>query len=113
MSNIEAVQIEDINIEDTNVEKTNATIVLNVLVTQIAEIAEEVENLPLGGDDDSPNAKIIAMQNIDLCSQRLRDISKVMQNLVGSADMSAPCLIEEILDDIWLEHTQNAINESR
>ena len=108
MSNTETVVIEE-----TNVEETNATVVINVLMTEIAEIAKEVENLPLGNDDDSPNAKIMAMQNIDLCSQRLRDISKVMQNLVGSADISAKCTVEDILDDIWLQHTQDAIKESR
>ena len=108
MSNTETVVIEE-----TNVEETNATVVINVLMTEIAEIAKEVENLPLGNDDDSPNAKIMAMQNIDLCSQRLRDISKVMQNLVGSADISAKCTVEDILDDIWLQRTQDAIKESR
>ncbi|MBL4890904.1 MAG: hypothetical protein JKX91_03580 [Rhizobiaceae bacterium] len=110
MSNTETVAFE---IEETNVEETNATVVINVLMVEISEIAKEVENLPLGGDDDSPNAKIMAMQNIDLCSQRLRDIAKVMQNLVGSTDMSAKCTIEDILDDIWLQHTQDAIKESR
>ncbi|MFK5979675.1 MAG: hypothetical protein QM488_12400 [Rhizobiaceae bacterium] len=108
MSNTETAVVEE-----TNVEETNATVVINVLRLEIAEIAKEVENLPLGDDDDSPNAKIIAMQNVDLCSQRLRDISKVMQNLVGSADMSAKCTVEDILDDIWLQHTQDAIKESR
>lgn len=114
MSNIQTASIDNTPIENTNVEKTNASVVLGVLVAQIAEIAEEVENLPLsGGDDDLSSSRIMAMQKIDLCSQRLRDISKVMQNLVGAADMSAICSVEDILDDIWLEHTQNAINESR
>lgn len=108
MSNTETVAIEE-----TDVEETNATVVITVLMAEIAEIAKEVENIPLGDDDDSPNAKIMAMQNIDLCSQRLRDISKVMQNLVGSTDMSAKCTVEDILDDIWLQHTQDAIKESR
>ncbi|PCI05654.1 MAG: hypothetical protein COB78_03425 [Hyphomicrobiales bacterium] len=108
MSNTETVAIEE-----TDVEETNATVVINVLMAEIAEIAKEVENLPLGGDDESPNAKIMAMQNIDLCSQRLRDISKVMQNLTRSTDISAKCSVEDILDDIWLQHTQDAIKESR
>jgi len=80
---------------------------VGLLVQELALIAGEIEDLPIGGEDLTPQ-QIVAMQKIDFCRQRLMEVTKIMQNAFGGESPSTLHDLEEILVDVGLEHTLDA-----
>jgi len=108
-----SISFEDFDQDDAPVRKmrTQAEIhqteLVGLLVQELALIASEIEDLPIGGEDLTPQ-QIVAIQKIDFCRQRLMEVTKIMQNAFGEASPTTLHDLEEILVDVGLEHTLDA-----
>lgn len=77
---------------------------VGLLVGELALIAGEIEELPIGGGEMTFE-QMVALQKIDFCRQRLMEVTKIMQNAFGSDAATTLHDLEEILIDVGLEHT--------
>ena len=77
---------------------------VGLLVDELALIAGEIEDLPIGSGQMSPE-QIMAIQKIDFCRQRLMEVTKIMKNAFGEDSAATLHDLEEILLDVGLEHT--------
>lgn len=84
---------------------------VGLLTRELAMIASEIEDLPIGDGDLSPH-QIVAIQKIDFCRQRLMEVAKIMQNAFGDAAPATLHDLEEILVDVGLEHTLEAFRRA-
>lgn len=112
-----SISFEDFDEDQSPVRKmrTQAEIhqteLVGLLVQELALIAGEIEDLPVGGGDLTPQ-QIVAIQKIDFCRQRLMEVAKIMHNAFGEASPSSLHDLEEILMDVGLEHTLDAFRRA-
>ena len=108
-----SISFSDFDQDDLPVRKMRAEAeihqseLVSLLVQELGMIAGEIEDLPIGGDDLTPQ-QIVAIQKIDFCRQRLMEVTKIMENAFGGASPSTLHDLEEILVDVGLEHTLDA-----
>lgn len=112
-----SISFEDFSQEETPKaeQRTEAEIhqteLVGLLVQELAMIAGEIEDLPIGSDEFTPQ-QIVAIQKIDFCRQRLMEVTKIMQNAFGESSPSTLHDLEEILVDVGLEHTLDAFRRA-
>ena len=87
------------------------TELVTLLVQELAMIAGEIEDLPIG-DEEMSHQQIMAIQKIDFCRQRLMEVTKIMQNAFGQTAPATLHDLEEILVDVGLEHTLDAFRRA-
>ncbi|WP_421855120.1 hypothetical protein [Oricola sp.] len=101
--------------EETGLSTAEAEIhqheLVGLLTRELALIAGEIEDLPIGYGDLS-HEQIVAIQKIDFCRQRLMEVTKIMNNAFGSDAVSTLHDLEDILIDVGLEHTLDAFRRS-
>ncbi len=79
---------------------------LEILALEMAKIAMEIKDLPQCGCGEMSNEKIMQMQQVDFCSQRLHDIANLMRVL---SQVDNTISIECIAKKARLEHIRDIL----
>ncbi|MCP4073813.1 MAG: hypothetical protein GY742_19115 [Hyphomicrobiales bacterium] len=79
--------------------------VLGKLISELAIIADDIEELPFTGMGSLTREEMIAYQKVDFSSQKLRDFSNLLTHLSknnGLRDLAVP---NGVWDELTLEYT--------
>ena len=80
--------------------------VMEILSSELSSIAKEIEDLPTSGFAEISNEQMIWMQQIDFCSQRLAEVSKLIRSLSSLESSSKEDLPSVMRDQANLEHVR-------
>jgi len=99
--------MNEINKQSTEEISTEPTIgdVLGKLISELAKIADDIEELPFAGVSSFSKEEMIAYQKVDFSSQKLRDFSNLLNHLSknnGLRDLEVPI---GVMEEIRLEYT--------
>jgi len=93
-------------------DEASTTSVLDILSKEIATIAREIEDLPETSYGGITSEQMVRMQQIDFCSQRLSEVSKLMKYLSKLEEASSENLPESLRNQANLEHVRNLFHEN-
>lgn len=79
----------------------------DVLSNELSRIAIEIEDLPECGCQEMNNESIMRLQKIDFCSQRLQDLSTLINSLSNEFAVEPSGLSERLSEKARLEHTRD------
>ncbi len=88
-------------------ESANPVSVMEILSSEISSIAREIEDLPEGALGQMTHEQMVWMQQIDFCSQRLSEVSKLIRHLSALEAGSAENLTDLMRASANLEHVRN------
>ncbi|NRB31475.1 MAG: hypothetical protein HRU27_12860 [Rhizobiaceae bacterium] len=93
-------------LENTS-EKTDAEPAFSILASELAKIAVEVEALSDGPVGELTQKRMVALQNIDFCSQRLNDLADLLRHLNSEFETQPDGLNERLSQKARLEHNRD------
>ena len=80
---------------------------LQIISGELAKIADEIEDIPFATGGEISQERMIGMQRVDFCSQRLRDLSALMQLVNEELNEQPEGLFERLSDRAQLEHVRD------
>ena len=89
--------------KETEIEKNS---VMEILSLEISSIAREIEDLPESALGEISYEQMVWMQQIDFCSQRLAEVSKLIKQLSSLEASSNEDLTEMMRAKANLEHVR-------
>lgn len=81
--------------------------VIGIIAREISAIADDIENLPAFNGGQLNDEQITLLQNIDFCSQRLKDISTLVGVLDGEVATASESLPERMVKSARIEHIRD------
>ena len=84
--------------------------VLEIVSTEISNIAAEIENIDLMCGENLNDEKIVALQSIDFCSQRLADMSALAKFASREIENTQSDSVSGWEEVTKLEHTHKLLN---
>lgn len=83
--------------------------VINRIADEIDKIADEIENLPSPSGDALTSEDIMRLQQIDFCSQKLRDIAAMVHEFESTKTLPEGEKVNKLKSFAKLEYVQKIV----
>ena len=78
-----------------------------IIAAELIAIADDIEELPAFDPGELTNEKMMQLQKIDFCSQRLREVSKLIVEFAQQSHQDQMTLLKILAASAKLEHTRD------
>ena len=85
------------------------TFVFNRIADELVNIANEIEDLPGASPGEFSNEEIMRLQQIDFCSQKLRDIARMVEEFDSMNELCEQKRAVKLKDFAKLEYMQKLL----
>ena len=96
------------SIEENSIEPTIGD-VLGRLISELAIIADDIEEMPFSGAGSFSKEDMIAYQKIDFSSQKLRDFSNLLNHISKNSGLRELEVPNGVMEEIRLEYTTDML----
>lgn len=86
---------------------------INIIAAELLSIANEIEELPSFDPGELTNEKMMQLQKIDFCSQRLREVSKLVVEFAEQSHQDQITLLKILASSAKLEHTRDLFEQRK
>jgi hypothetical protein len=84
---------------------------IEIIAAELLAIANEIEELPSFDPGELTNEKMVQLQKIDFCSQRLREVSKLIVEFAEQSHQDQITLLKILASSANLEHTRDLFEQ--
>ncbi|KPB00116.1 hypothetical protein [Ahrensia marina] len=84
---------------------------IEIIAAELLAIANEIEELPSFDPGELTNEKMVQLQKIDFCSQRLREVSKLIVEFAEQSHQDQITLLKILASTANLEHTRDLFEQ--